>query len=383
MPRPRSSDVTVGVVFAVALGILAVAVMAVGQESRLFGAKVRYRVVFVSAEGLAVGSPVQMAGVRVGVVSGIRLPVDPGERGIEVELAIDRAYTQRVRGDSRAGLRVLQYLTGEKSVEVSPGSPGTPELAAGALIEPQQDTQLFEQVGLASQNLTEVTASLKNILVRLERGEGLLGQMITNPDFGKEGLDAIYGAFTNVRALTDDLRQGKGAVGRMLQDERFAARLDSVAVAAERGAAILERIDPEHGALGELLRDDGAGRAAITDLRAAAADLRTLAERLARDDGLLGRLMSDPEYSRAMAEDLRATLAHAASITGKIDRGQGTLGALVNEREIHDGLEDVVAGANDSKFARWLLRHYQKKGIEQQPAAGEAPRAPAAEEEHP
>ena len=29
-----------------------------------------------------------------------------------------------------------------------------------------------------------------------------------------------------------------------------------------------------------------------------------------------------------------------------------------------DGLEDVVAGLNDSKFARWLMRRYQKKGIE-------------------
>ena len=26
-------------------------------------------------------------------------------------------------------------------------------------------------------------------------------------------------------------------------------------------------------------------------------------------------------------------------------------------------MEDVVAGVNDSGFARWLLRRYQKKGI--------------------
>jgi hypothetical protein len=53
-----------------------------------------------------------------------------------------------------------------------------------------------------------------------------------------------------------------------------------------------------------------------------------------------------------------------AEITDKVNRGVGTLGALVNERTVHDGLEDVIAGVNDSKFARWLLRHYQKNGIE-------------------
>ena len=53
------------------------------------------------------------------------------------------------------------------------------------------------------------------------------------------------------------------------------------------------------------------------------------------------------------------------------------LGLLVNERTLHDGLEDVVAGVNDSKFARWLLRHYRKKGVQ---ALGQE-EAPAEEEE--
>ena len=63
-----------------------------------------------------------------------------------------------------------------------------------------------------------------------------------------------------------------------------------------------------------------------------------------------------------------------AEITGKINRGEGTLGALVNERTLHDSAESVIAGVNDSKFARWLIRHYQKKGIKletAEPAAGE------------
>ena len=34
-------------------------------------------------------------------------------------------------------------------------------------------------------------------------------------------------------------------------------------------------------------------------------------------------------------------------------------------------MEEVVAGVNDSKFARWLMRHYQKKGIK----ASERPEA--------
>ena len=75
------------------------------------------------------------------------------------------------------------------------------------------------------------------------------------------------------------------------------------------------------------------------------------------------RLLNDPEYSEALAGDLRETLGNTAEITRKVNEGQGTLGALVNERVLHDGMEEVVAGVGNSKFARWLLRHYQKKGV--------------------
>jgi hypothetical protein len=47
----------------------------------------------------------------------------------------------------------------------------------------------------------------------------------------------------------------------------------------------------------------------------------------------------------------------------------------VNDRTLYDSAEDVVAGVNDSKFALWMLRHYQKKGIEAPPPP--PPAAPA------
>ena len=92
-----------------------------------------------------------------------------------------------------------------------------------------------------------------------------------------------------------------------------------------------------------------------------------ISAKLETDDGLIGRLLNDTEFSEALAADLQTTLANAAEISTKVNRGEGTLGALINERTLHDGMEDVVTGVNDSKFARWLLRHYQKKGIKIRP----------------
>jgi phospholipid/cholesterol/gamma-HCH transport system substrate-binding protein len=366
MARRRGSDLTVGAVFALALIIVAIAVMAVGGESRLFVSKASYRVVFPNVTGLVVGSPVKMSGVQIGSVSDISLSTDPNAPGIHLEVRVDEAYTGRIRRDSRAALRILQLLSGEKFVDISAGSPEEPELPPGEIIEPIADLEILAQAAAAAENISDITVSLSRILSSLESGETLLGQMITDPEFGREGLEDLASTMENLRRLSDDLLRGRGFVGRLFYDDEFAIRVDDLGRMIERLTSLVESVSVEEGAVGALLEEGGPAEQAIVDLRDAAASLKSVSACLGAEDGLLSRLVCDPETSAAVSRDLRATLANLAQITDKINRGEGTLGALVNERTLYDGMEDVVAGVDDSKFARWLLRHYQKKGIKQQ-----------------
>lgn len=367
MPRRGAKDFTVGALFALALIVLAVTIMAVGGESRLFAAKATYSVIFPDATGLTVGSPVKMAGVQIGTVSAIRLSTDPQQVGIEVVVGVDEDYSGRIRKDSRAALRILQLLSGEKFVEIMAGSPDSEALPEESRIETLQDTEILKQAALAAENLNDITVALKNILDSLERGEGLIGQMLVNPDFGKEGLEALGDTVQNLKQLTSDLLQGRtphpGFLSRMLYDQEFANSIDDLGRAFEKVAEILDNVDPQSGAVGALIQPDGAGQQAIEDLREAAASVRRITARLEGDTGLVGRLLNDEEYSEGVARDLRTTVANLAEITRKINDGEGTVGALINERVLYDSLEDVIAGVNDSKFARWMIRHYQKKGI--------------------
>jgi len=365
--KKASRDVAVGAMFALALIILALAIMALGDGSNLFRKQVHYVVVMPSVEGMGVGSPVKMSGVQIGSVTGVSLATDPSHSGIEVAIGIDADYRQRIREDSTAALRILQLLSGEKFVELFAGDVSRPELPAGSEIGLREDPELFEQATAASQNINDISVSLKNILNSLESGEGMLGQMITEPDFGKEGLEAFKGALTNLEKLTDDLSSGQGFVGRLISDEGFATKVDSLGEAVDGLARIVERVDADQGAIGELLREDGSGKQAVKDLGEAAASLKRVAAGLETESGFLGKLLNDEAYSEKLAADFQTLLANLAEVSDKINRGDGTLGALVNERTVYDGVEEVVAGVNDSKFARWLMRHYQKKGIKAAP----------------
>jgi hypothetical protein len=149
--------------------------------------------------------------------------------------------------------------------------------------------------------------------------------------------------------------------------------LDDLGTAIKDLSTLMDRMAKGEGAIGSLTKAGGDGEVAIADFRAAAESLRRTAARLESKEGLIGKLLNDEAYSNQLAGGLHSVVTDLAAIVKKINEGKGTLGALVNDRTLYDSAEDVIAGVNDSKFARWMLRHYQKQGIEAPPR----PPAPA------
>ena len=382
MARRTARDLTVGVVVSIALLVVAVAIMTVGEESQIFATRIRYHVVFPTADGLRVGSPIRMAGVLVGSVQQITLPTDPEAEGIEVTLGINSDYAERIRENSVASLRYLQLLSGEKFVDLTPGDPSFPPVSAGASVPTRAQAELLEQGADIAQKVDELTASLQEILGPLERGEGLLGRMIHDPEFGTRAVEALTEAFRDLEVITGQIRRGEGFVGRLLFDDEFAARLDALGASMESLSATLESLGNNEGAIGAMLEEGGAGEQAIEEIRDAAASLKRTSMKLESEDGLISKL-SDPEYAARVTADLEGLLRNLREITDKINQGEGTVGALVNSRTVYEGMEEIVAGVNDSGFARWLMRRYQKKGIkaeekeEKKGAARETEAAPA------
>ena len=373
MPRSSSREATVGAFLALALIVLAAGIMAVGGESRLFSRKASYRVVFTATDGLIVGSPVKMGGVQVGTVTHLKLPTDPGAQGVEVSLGVQRIYASRVRQGSEASQKFLQYLSGEKYVEVTPGDPNLPAIPEGELLPSSKGSRLFEQSEDIADNFNAITISLKAILEPLQKGEGLLGQVIQNPEFGKEGMAKIEATVDNIREITQRIRDGRGTVGRLITDDELANRLTDLGTAVSDLSTLMEKLVRGDGAIGSLTKPGGDAEVAIADFKAAAASLKRVSARLESTDGLFGKLINDDAYSSQVASNLQSAVTDLAAIAKKINSGQGTLGALVNDRVLYDSMEDVFTGVNDSKFARWMLRHYQKQGIEAPPKPSPPP----------
>ena len=380
-----TKEVSVGAVVSLGLIVFAVAVMTVSKESRLFTAKNRYWSRFDNTSGLTSGSPVRLVGVQIGTVDQIDFPEDIRETKIKVVFTIDRDYSSRIREGTVAYLKSLTYLSNEKYIELTPGDPDRPVLPKNGFIEPGVsfwDQTLQQGQGIAD-DVKEITASLRDLLIAINRGGGIVQEMIHNPEFGRQGVTNLEGSIASLRRTLEGIEKGKGLAGAVLTDEAFARKqVENIDATMGHVRSVMQKLDSDQGLIGALTAPDGEGAQAVRDLRVTAATLRRTAEGIAEGKGTIGRLMHDDRYADGLLKKIDGAAGHAESILRKVDHGEGTLGGVVNDKEVYEGLRDIVVGIEKSRIGKGMIRRYGKKGAETR-EEGKEDGAPAPEENAP
>jgi phospholipid/cholesterol/gamma-HCH transport system substrate-binding protein len=120
------------------------------------------KAVFQDAQNLRVKSPVRVSGVDVGKVTEVKHLTDANGQGEDAALVTmtlkDKALP--IHEDARLALRPRLFLEGNLFVDVSPGSPGAPELDSGSVV-PEDQTQVSVQL---DQVLTSLQAPVRENL---------------------------------------------------------------------------------------------------------------------------------------------------------------------------------------------------------------------------
>ncbi|MCS7082951.1 MAG: MlaD family protein [Bacteroidetes bacterium] len=275
------------------------------RDIPLLGGSYMVTAIYEKVDGLLVGNPVQIAGVKVGSVARMELVPE----GVRVHLRIDRGI--RIPRDSRA-LIVSTDLIGTKAVSLILGDDPEPVSHNGVLLG-QYDEGFAGQLQQEARPIVDkTTRTLDRLSGTLQEVELLLRQ---------GGREELQGTLTNLRSLTQSLAQ---ILERRAQDLERA--IEALRITAEQGAELTDpaRLDSLERAL----------QANLRDLRRALAGLE--------------------EGQRELNEILR-----------KINQGQGTLGLLLNDERLYWSLDSTLVAlrrlAEDvrqhpSRYTRGIVR---------------------------
>jgi phospholipid/cholesterol/gamma-HCH transport system substrate-binding protein len=371
----KNRSIRVGLLVSISLFILMVFLFFIGSEQKIFARKNEYEVRLENVTGLSQGNPVRMSGVTIGTIRDIKLPQDPKQKQVEILLMIDRNYAERIRGDSRARLKKLGLLTGDSYIDVTAGTPRFQALEPGSIIPAQRGTDVEALITSGEdlvENLVQISFSLKNILQRVDRGEGLLGEITTSPETKQRLTDTLLTTLNKTNAALAHMESGKGVVGKLLYDDKYAEELTaSISGAAKSMQVLTTKIQTSFesgdGMVPALLNDPEAKKRVyelIENLRTSSANLSSFTTSLQTGQGLVPRLINDKAYGDQALGEFTALVRQLNAVVTKINTGEGTAGKLISDPSVYESVNDILIGINESKLLRWLIRSRQQAGIE-------------------
>jgi phospholipid/cholesterol/gamma-HCH transport system substrate-binding protein len=337
MPRTRSlawSELKIGILAVVALGLAAVLIVAVGGETGFGWQRYPLKTKFDNVQGLKSGAIVRVAGVEVGKVTDVQF----AGAAVEVDLSIRKEMQSRVTTDSRASIGSLSLL-GEPIIDVTPASTGRP-LQDGEYIQAGKNPgQISDVATSATQTLDQVNALLTDI----RGGKGTVGKLFTDEQVYKE-FTALLDSANNVAS---SVAKGNGTLGQLARDPKAYNQLSA---ALTNLREMTDRINAGEGSLGQLLKDDRLAKS----LSSTSANFEAISGRLKDGQGTAGKLLTDKElYDR-----FNSISNQLDQLTKNLNDGQGTAGQLLHDKQLYDNMN---AAANELRGLVADIRKDPKK----------------------
>ena len=298
----------VGVVILISLAILTLAVYKLGQAANLFTNRYQLVAFLDNANGVRVGGSVAVAGQVAGTIREIEfLPPDADTtRNLRVVLEVDQQLQEQIRGDSRARVRTMGLL-GDKQIDINPGTPRFEVLAEGDTIavDPSLDyEEVIAQASEAVDDMVQLTADLKLITGGIVRGEGTLGQLVTNPTL----YDQMTRTLAQTNSLLARLSRSEGTFGRIIDDPTLYVQMTS---AIGQLDSLLVRVTNAEGTFGRMLADT----TLYVNMVGITQNANALMTLLTQGDGFANKMLTDQQlYDKlnklvtdlgAVVEDLR------------------------------------------------------------------------------
>ena len=288
MPRTRSlawAELKFGLIAVFAFVMAGMLIFAVGGSGGFFWQNYPLKVKFNNVAGLMEGSPVRVAGVEVGSVTNVELSAD----GVEVWFNIMDDMKPLVTEGSIASIGSISLL-GEGAVDITAAPGRTPVPDWG-----------YVRSGVAEGSIAELTSQ------------------------AADGLE-------EAKRLIEDLRAGKGTIGRLFTDDSIYREFDAFVRAAER---VTRSVADGRGTLGRLTNDPKM----YNELEASIGNLNAITANLRKGEGSLGVLLKD----QALADRVTQATANIEGVTAKMNRGEGTMGKLITDDALYKRLDSMTA----------------------------------------
>jgi len=357
-------DTKVGLFALVGLLATGIVIFIIGNERKVFDAKVTFKTSFQDVQGLKAGAPIRLSGIDIGNVTSVAHAPNPVDDRLYVTLSVVKGEVERVREDSVAKI-ANKGLLGDKMLELTPGTPGRPLLSPNSTVhseEPADASNLIAQAG-------EMAKKADHILANVEK---------TTATFADDRVRSnLEQSLQSVTMILDSVAAGRGYIGRLISDPNEAAHISQVIEHIEQSTGkltdtldhvqrVVARVNEGPGLMHDVLySEEGAG--VLTRLGGLVSELDVMLKGVRDNKSIAhGILYGDPEQEKIMT-NLTAMSVDLRDVMAGVKAGKGTVGALLVDPSLYEDVKSLVGNVQRNDVLRALVR-YSIKQDEKKPA---------------
>jgi len=241
MKTTMSQKTRIGLFTVIGLLILVAGIFIIGKKKNLFGDTFHIYGTFNNVGGLQVGNNIRFAGINVGTVEDISIISDTM---IRVDMVLQSKIKPFLKSTSFASIG-SDGLMGDKLITITAGAANTVVLANGSrilTINPLDFDKSISKLTKVASNAEIISGELAAITIQIREGKGSMGRLLYHDDLAK----GLEGTMKNAQDLTgsladitSEIKGGKGSLGRLLYNDTLAKSLEGTAAHASTTMATI------------------------------------------------------------------------------------------------------------------------------------------------
>jgi len=195
METDNTKKIKVGLFIVAGFVLFVVAIFVLGGKENLFTPTFKLKSQFETVSGLKTGGSVRLNGIVVGSVDGIDIEAS---NKVLVSMTLEESIRRFIKKDSKATIG-SDGLVGNKVIDITPGTPGTPEVLDGEMlgsVKPVEVADIMNSLKESSDNASDITKDLSEITSKVNMGQGTIGQLVNN-DTLYRSIDTTFRSFAN------------------------------------------------------------------------------------------------------------------------------------------------------------------------------------------
>jgi phospholipid/cholesterol/gamma-HCH transport system substrate-binding protein len=198
MEKSGKNEVKLGIFVTICAVLFIAGIYFVGKRQQLFSNTFKIIGIFSDISGLQVGNNVRFSGINVGIISDINQVTDST---VSVEMLIVE-HTRKFMKKNAIAVIGSDGLMGNKIILIIPGAPGETALTDNDIIKTTQPVSIDDimlKLKVTADNAANISNDLSAMTLNIREGKGTIGKLV---------MDSVLAQ--NVAQALINIKQGAG-----------------------------------------------------------------------------------------------------------------------------------------------------------------------------